>query len=242
MRKVDDAERSERNQPFVMRELLSDLSPVQQYLKLEPKFAEVFKKYDVDEKGWLDERTFTPILKTLEGGALGRDATLYEENIQDAKNCFHASMRASMLTYENMDKDKHGRISWDHFWGFMSNQKQQDKIEKQGLRTIFLAFDAWGVPTYQQEFMILKPRFIEAFNKYDINSNGYIDKEEFKFMMADLLTVRPELKTQLHKVDENNDGKVTWGEFWKFFSTSDRFATDQEELDCVLNTLLAWGV
>mmetsp|Transcript_42870 Transcript_42870/g.84042 ORF Transcript_42870/g.84042 Transcript_42870/m.84042 type:complete len:244 (+) Transcript_42870:35-766(+) len=242
LRKADEEARAKTNKPFVMRELVSDLDPVTQYLKLQPKFQAVFNKYDVDNKGWLDERTFAPLIKALDGGQLAKDAAEYEAKIQDTKDCFHASMRASLLTYENFKKDQNGRISWDLFWEFLSSQKQQDKIKKQGLRTIFLAFGAWGVLSYQQEFLNLKPRFIEAFNKYDLNSNGYIDKEEFKPMMADLLTVRPELKSQLHKVDENQDGKITWGEFWKFFSTGDRFATDQSELDKVHKSLEAWGV
>ena len=55
-------------------------------------------------------------------------------------------------------------------------------------------FAACGSPSYQQLFANLKPNFVTAFNKYDVDKNGYIDQAEFAALAEDTIAGRPDME------------------------------------------------
>lgn len=211
--------------------MLSSKSLTDQYMALEPKFRGVFEKYDTGNKGYLDKHTFVNLEEDQEQGLLLKDMKAYTERVQKAKDCFHKPMTITKINWDNVSKDSDDHVTWELFWSFLTSEKMLMRIEKDGLRTTFLAFHLWGVPSWQEEFVNLKPRFIAAFKKFDFNGNGFLDSgEERETMEKRLLGARPDLEDTLDQMDDNKDGKITWGEFWKFFSTGDNFPTDQAEL------------
>ena len=57
-----------------------------------------------------------------------------------------------------------------------------------------------------------------AFSKIDVDSSGYIERDEIRLMLAEVYAVDPpdfELDTFLRFFDANGDGKISWGEFEK---------------------------
>ena len=55
-----------------------------------------------------------------------------------------------------------------------------------------------------------------------------------------VLRFQPSLAEHCKTIDENGDGKVTWGEFWHFFSTGELFATDEQGLEVAYDLLHVW--
>lgn len=224
----------------------SDTDLVEQYLNLKPKFKLVFEKFR-NPKGWLDAQSFVPLVKCLYQQDLALSLAEYDRRIAESKDCFREPMRETVLSWANMHKDEKGRCPWDQFWGFLSSPAMLARIRKEGLRDTFLAFELWEIPTYQQEFASLKSRFGEAFKKYDGNANGFIDREELETFIQLSLPCFPYHTTESFRNgmfcgEAAVRGFITWGEFWKFFSTGKMFPTNQEELDNVYATLAVWGV
>lgn len=64
-------------------------------------------------------------------------------------------------------------------------------------------------------------RILEAFKSIDRDKNGYIDKDELYIMMSNLggNITRTEFDTIYNSVDVNNDGKVDYKEFVKYWDT-----------------------
>ncbi|AJF67378.1 MULTISPECIES: EF-hand domain-containing protein [Streptomyces] len=60
-----------------------------------------------------------------------------------------------------------------------------------------------------------------AFNKFDVNGDGFITAEEYKHVMAELgdfnvtVTVAEAIIKQR---DDNGDGVLSWDEFWAHYS------------------------
>jgi Ca2+-binding EF-hand superfamily protein len=238
-----DMSRPEDPLPFMFRELASSEDVVEQYLKLKPLFEEVFQKYDTDKNGVLDAKEFKAFQKTLMQGALGDAWWAFERAIKTSKDVFRKSMEESKIQWKNMPKEEDSDVvTWENFWAFFSSDKRLEMIKKDGLRHTFLMFAACGAPTYQEIFMALKPKFVEAFKMYDADRNGYLDAVEFNQLAEDSIRGRPDIEEFLDEMDENGDGKITWGEFWKFFSTGRNYATDQDELDRTFALLEAWNV
>lgn len=223
----------------------SDLSPVEQYMKLEPLFKQVFDNADNDFDGtgnrYINKAEFEKIQVALTEGTIGEDAKLFEEKIKNSKDCFHKSMHESKWIWENMIKTDKGRIYWEQFKEFFYSPKQLEIIEKEGLRKTFLAFEKWEVSTYQQQFKALKSRYLCAFKMHDEGSKGYLNVNEQQKVGEVLLKYKPEWEELLRNLDLNRDGKVTWGEFWHFFSTGQLFATDADGLELAYNILHDWG-
>jgi Ca2+-binding EF-hand superfamily protein len=221
----------DRGQNFDFKEMLSSRPLLEQYRNLEPKFRKVFEKYDTKEKGYLDKDTFPALCAPLTEGLMGKDIKAYEERIQNSKDCFHQPMRSTQISWENINKDSDDHVTWDEFWTFLTNDRMLARIEKEGLRWVFLAFHMWDVPSYQEEFIGMKPRFIQVFKKYDTNGTGCLDSETFAEVCSRILHIRPDLVDRVQAMDEQRDDKITWGEFWKFFSTGEMFPTNEEEFE-----------
>lgn len=249
MRKADLKRREDRliyQQTTELVTCVSHLTPVEQYMKMEPLFKIVFDNADNDFDGsgnkYLDKMEFANIAEPLTYGTIGEDNIKFEEKILASKDCYHKSMHESKWNWQNMVKTEKGRVYWDQFKEFFYSPKQVEKVEKNGLREVFLAFEMWEVPTFQQQFMELKDRYLACFKKYDADNKGFLNVEEQGQVVEVLLKHRPELKEYSEKIDGDKDGKVTWAEFWHFFSTGILFATDDEGLDLAHDLLHDWEV
>ena len=64
-------------------------------------------------------------------------------------------------------------------------------------------------------------RILEAFKSIDRDKNGYLDKDELYIMMSNLggNITRTEFDSIYNSVDVNNDGKVDYKEFVKYWDT-----------------------
>ena len=64
-------------------------------------------------------------------------------------------------------------------------------------------------------------RILEAFKSIDRDKNGYLDKDELYIMMSNLggNITRTEFDAIYNSVDVNNDGKVDYKEFVKYWDT-----------------------
>ena len=64
-------------------------------------------------------------------------------------------------------------------------------------------------------------RILEAFKSIDRDKNGYLDKDELYIMMSNLggNITRSEFDSTYNSVDVNNDGKVDYKEFVKYWDT-----------------------
>ena len=64
-------------------------------------------------------------------------------------------------------------------------------------------------------------RILEAFKSIDRDKNGYLDKDELYIMMSNLggNITRTEFDSIYNSVDLNNDGKVDYKEFVKYWDT-----------------------
>lgn len=215
--------------PFEYKEMMSTRPLKEQYMQLEPKFKLVFEKFDITNKGYLTKETFPAFEQSLSQGTLVNDLEEYDKSIAKSKDCFHESMSITKVSWTNIWKDSDDHVTWEKFWGFFTSEKMLNRIEKHGLRTTFLSFHMWGVPSWQEEFVHLKPRFVEAFKKYDQDGNGFLDHEELAACEERVRWARPDI-TDLTLLDEQEDDKITWGEFWKFFSTGPNFPTNGDEL------------
>lgn len=242
---------------FEMQECTSSKPVKTQYLSWEPKFREVFAKYDTQKKGYLDKETVPALVQALNQkypqGLMQKDIATYDKRIEDAKDCFHKPMGITKITWENMYKDDDDHVTWEKFWEFFTSDKMIERVEKDGLRTFFLAFKAWGIPTYQQQFKALRDRFLAVFVKFDSHPDdvapdpsligierpkkGYLNQNDLHSLADRMHGVRPHLVKNLPRMDEDSNAKITWGEFWKFLSTDIYFPTTQQELDEVLDML-----
>jgi hypothetical protein len=96
------------------------------YLALEPKFLEVFQKFDVRKRGFMDRREFGVFQKEFTKSPIVQTAIAnYERKIRQAKACFRADMEKTRLLWENFDvnledwrKEGDGQISWAKFWHY----------------------------------------------------------------------------------------------------------------------------
>lgn len=119
---------------------------------------------------------------------------MFEKKVAEAKDCFRKPLQETRLTWENVPKDSKNRVSWELFWEFLSSPKVLENIKKEGLKETFLAFELWEIPSFQQEFRALKPRFIAAFHKFDVDNNGYLDEKESKPMFEGLFQARADVE------------------------------------------------
>ena len=85
---------------------------------------------------------------------------------------------------ENVDKKDENKvfpakITPESFWAFWNSDDQLNKIEDEGIGNIFIMFQYLEIPTFQDEYMDLKPHFIRAFRERDLDSKGWISKSDF---------------------------------------------------------------
>ena len=53
------------------------------------------------------------------------------------------------------------------FWGFWSCEEVLQKLGDEGMRLTWFMFQALEIPTYQDQYMALKPTFMKLFKEYD---------------------------------------------------------------------------
>ncbi|MFI8520464.1 EF-hand domain-containing protein [Streptomyces sp. NPDC085481] len=56
-----------------------------------------------------------------------------------------------------------------------------------------------------------------AFNRFDVDGDGYITAAEYKSVMAqlgDFHVTESVAEALINKQDTNHDGKLSWDEFW----------------------------
>lgn len=60
-----------------------------------------------------------------------------------------------------------------------------------------------------------------AFNKFDVDGDGFITAAEYKHVMAemgDFYTTETVAEALIKQRDDNGDGKLSWDEFWSHLS------------------------
>ncbi|MCZ0981365.1 EF-hand domain-containing protein [Streptomyces diastatochromogenes] len=60
-----------------------------------------------------------------------------------------------------------------------------------------------------------------AFNKFDVNGDGFITAAEYKHVMAELgdfNVTETVAEAIINKRDDNGDGVLSWDEFWAHYT------------------------
>jgi len=80
-----------------------------------------------------------------------------------------------------------------------------------------------------------KPLSLIYFEKFDVDHDGFITREEFTSMLLDhgMYLSPANLEVALHTVDENGDNKITYEEFleWKRHSSFEELSMDDEQIE-----------
>lgn len=113
-----------------------------------------------------------------------------------------------------------------------------ERVQAEGLEQTFFAFQAWGVPSFQEEYLNLKPKLVEVFKKYE-DGTGYLNVDGFK-ALAPVLVRGSALDAEAIRksMDTNQDDRISWREFWQYFE--DRVANSQAEVDEMYTKLTLW--
>jgi len=109
---------------------------------------------------------------------------------------------------ERMNMGKNGSISFDDFLQAIPNNKTEFDDEdhrKAGIRNKF------------SEAEETKVYLRGIFNQYDKDGNGYIDHDEATAILKDFKFTQKEIDDLIKKHDTNNDGKLEYSEFIKFW-------------------------
>ena len=136
-----------------------------------------------------------------------------------------------------LDTDGDGNISIDEFEVFLKSIKENLKMTNRDIHSLVNNYDEnsdGNIDT--QEFLslittgekrhIIKKVLIhrhgirEAFEKYDIDENGVITRDEFRKVVEDRYEVilgSDQIDQMMLRVDKNNDGKIDYEEFFKAF-------------------------
>lgn len=217
---------------------LKDSQIIKQYLQLKPRFRIAFEKFDTDKTGFLSGAKFNELLNLLNSGAHGKWIVRYEEIRQHTKDIFHREMLRTRINLENMDGDFDGNISFDDFWTHLVSPAVLRRVEQYGLGPIYFFFQAVKIPSFQEEYLSLKPRIIQVFKLFD-SGTGFIDKNRFSDFAAVICAEGGKTENELLlEFDQNEDARVSWGEFWKWFE--EKTATTQSEMDSMYQRIHSW--
>ena len=136
-----------------------------------------------------------------------------------------------------LDTDGDGNISIKEFEVFLKSIKENLKMTNSDIHRLVNNYDKnndGNIDT--QEFLslittgekrhIIKKVLIhrhgirEAFEKYDIDDNGVITRDEFRKVVEDkyeAILGSDQIDQMMLRVDKNNDGKIDYEEFFKAF-------------------------
>ena len=136
-----------------------------------------------------------------------------------------------------LDTDGDGNISIKEFEVFLKSIKENLKMTNSDIHRLVNNYDKnndGNIDT--QEFLslittgekrhIIKKVLIhrhgirEAFEKYDIDENGVITRDEFRKVVEDkyeAILGSDQIDQMMLRVDKNNDGKIDYEEFFKAF-------------------------
>ncbi len=181
-----------------------------------------FRYLDVDNRGYLDVQQFQTIMQRF---------NIY---IPDCD---------LQVILKRWDTDKNGKISFDEFESRFSkfikeynkrnyfaedNEKELNK-RREWLQNHSIPIKEVSMEVAEQRFkrLIRQGKFgfsvIRMFRSLDVNKSGFIDVREFKRLMEKecfLKISKETLNKLISKWDNNNDGKINYEEFVRYFGDS----------------------
>jgi Ca2+-binding EF-hand superfamily protein len=193
------------------------------------EFYQAWKKYDLDGSGFIENEEVENFLKEFLiniAGISSKEALSAQGLKQLAKEFL-----------DSYDRDKDGKISIQE----LSNLLPTDQ-------NFLLIFRFDNPLTSTEDFM-------QAWRKYDVDKSGYIEADEIKGFLTDVLknqkldakTIIEYSKSILEIFDSNNDGKLSLGETAQLLVVTENFIqsaaekinfgqVSHEEVQKILNT------
>lgn len=144
------------------------------------KFAEIWEHYDSNESGYIDGESLDKFFSDLLQSMTG-DKNISEETVRDMKDCF-------MAAYDDAGD---GRIAITE----LSNILPTDE-------TFILLFR-------REEQLTSSVDMMELWRKYDKDRSGFINADELKSFIKDLLAKRGSTEVDDEKLDEYTAGLLT---------------------------------
>uniref|UniRef100_A0A3B3B942 Calbindin 2b n=1 Tax=Oryzias melastigma TaxID=30732 RepID=A0A3B3B942_ORYME len=190
------------------------------------QFIDIWKHFDTDGNGYIEGKELENFFTQLESARRGA-------GVDPSHASFKEKMREFMA---NFDKNSDGRIE-------MSELAQILPTEENFL----LCF---------REFVGSSAEFMAAWRKYDTDRSGYIESNELKGFLSDLLKKANRIyddkrlteytQTILRMFDLNGDGKLGLSEMARLLPVQENFLLkfqdgngyiDEQELDALLKDL-----
>uniref|UniRef100_A0A8C7CGU4 Calbindin 2 n=1 Tax=Oncorhynchus kisutch TaxID=8019 RepID=A0A8C7CGU4_ONCKI len=186
------------------------------------QFLDIWKHFDADENGYIEGKELENFFRQLETARRGT-------GVDPTHAAFREKMKEFMMKF---DKNADGRIE-------MSELAQILPTEENFL----LCF---------RTFVGSSAEFMAAWRRYDTDRSGYIEANELKGFLSDLLkkydthTVHVYTNTQLKMFDLNGDGKLGLSEMARLLPVQENFLLkfedgngyiDEQELDALLKDL-----
>uniref|UniRef100_A0AAQ4P4F8 Calbindin 2a n=1 Tax=Gasterosteus aculeatus aculeatus TaxID=481459 RepID=A0AAQ4P4F8_GASAC len=190
------------------------------------QFLDIWKHFDSDGNGYIEGKELENFFKELETARRGA-------GVDPTNPIFREKMKEFM---QNFDKNKDGRIE-------MSELAQILPTEENFL----LCF---------REFVSSSAEFMAAWRRYDTDRSGYIEANELKGFLSDLLQkanrhyddkkLQEYTQTILRMFDLNGDGKLGLSEMARLLPVKENFLLkfqdgngyiDEMELDALLRDL-----
>jgi len=223
------------------------------FLDCEPEFKSYFDKLDQDKSGNVDKLEFfvsiSHFIKAMHPSKSLKDIS------------------AEIKTwFDLMDLDNDDQISWIEFWGVLA--RPPFLPTEATYKRVIGFFKSWKAPVakferavqrlladneIRRKYLALESKFREAFDRMDTDKSGFIDKTEFvsfimpfiKHQCAGLAFHEEELLNEVDRrfsiMDVNMDQKVSWPEFWAYFSSEDMIP-DATSMEWVLSSLKSYGI